>query len=46
MFRSVFANNSVFNLHFMKISTGNDNNIGYEKKYDCGRQYAFNVNSL
>jgi hypothetical protein len=30
-FRSVFANNSVFNLHFMKVSTGNDNNFGYEK---------------
>jgi hypothetical protein len=28
-FRSVFANNSVFNLHFMK--TENDNNFGYEK---------------
>jgi hypothetical protein len=22
---------SVFNLHFMKVSTENDNNIGYEK---------------
>ena len=31
MFRSVFANNSVFNLHFMKVSTENDNNFGYEK---------------
>jgi hypothetical protein len=30
-FRSVFANNSVFNLHFMKVSTENDNNFGYEK---------------
>ena len=32
-FRSVFANNSVFNLHFMKVSTRtkNDNNFGYEK---------------
>ena len=30
-FRSVFANNSVFNLHFMKVSTENDNNIRYEK---------------
>ena len=27
----VFANNSVFNLHFMKVSTENDNNFGYEK---------------
>jgi hypothetical protein len=33
-FRSVFANNSVFNLHFMKVSTENDNNFGYE--YDFG----------
>ena len=31
MFRSVFANNSVFNIHFMKVSTENDNNVGYEK---------------
>jgi Fe-S cluster assembly iron-binding protein IscA len=31
MFHSVFANNSVFNLHFMKVSTENDNNFGYEK---------------
>ena len=31
MFRSVFANNSVFNLHFMKVSTENDNNFGYKK---------------
>jgi hypothetical protein len=30
-FRSVFANNSVFNLHFMKVSSENDNNFGYEK---------------
>jgi hypothetical protein len=30
-FRSVFANNSVFNLHFMKVSTENDNNFGNEK---------------
>jgi hypothetical protein len=30
-FRSVFANNSVFNLHFMQVSTENDNNFGYEK---------------
>jgi hypothetical protein len=30
-FRSVFANNSVFNLHFMKVRTENDNNFGYEK---------------
>jgi hypothetical protein len=30
-FRSVFANNSVLNLHFMKVSTKNDNNFGYEK---------------
>jgi hypothetical protein len=29
--RSVFANNSVFNLHIMKVSTENDNNFGYEK---------------
>jgi hypothetical protein len=27
-FRNVFANNSVFNLHFMKVSTENDNNFG------------------
>jgi hypothetical protein len=26
-----FANNSVFNLHFMKVSTENDINFGYEK---------------
>jgi hypothetical protein len=25
------ANKSVFNLHFMKVSTENDNNFGYEK---------------
>ena len=25
----------------MKVSTENDNNVGYEKNYDCGRQYAF-----
>jgi hypothetical protein len=25
------TNNSVFNLHFMKVSTENDNNFGYEK---------------
>jgi hypothetical protein len=31
IYRSVFANNSVFNLHFMKVSTENDNNFGYEK---------------
>jgi hypothetical protein len=31
MFRSVFGNNSVFNLHFMKVSMENDNNFGYEK---------------
>ena len=31
MFRSVFANNSVFNLHFKKVSMENDNNFGYEK---------------
>ena len=30
-FRSVFINNSVFNLHFMKVSTEIDNNFGYEK---------------
>jgi hypothetical protein len=30
-FRSVFINNSVFNLHFMKVSTAIDNNFGYEK---------------
>ena len=30
-FHSIFANNSVFNLHFMKVSTENDNNFGYEK---------------
>ena len=40
-FRSVFANNSVFNLHFMKVSTENGNNVGYENNYDFGRQYAF-----
>ena len=34
-FRSVFANNLVLNLHFMKIKTENDNNFEYEKKYDC-----------
>jgi hypothetical protein len=26
-----FTNNSVFNLHFMKVSMENDNNFGYEK---------------
>ena len=31
IFRSVFINNSVFNLHFMKVSTEIDNNFGYEK---------------
>ena len=31
MFRSIFANNLVFNLHFMKVSTENDNNLGYGK---------------
>jgi Fe-S cluster assembly iron-binding protein IscA len=31
MFRSIFTNNSVFNLHFMKASTESDNNFGYEK---------------
>ena len=30
-FRSVFANNSVFNLNFMKVSTENDYNFEYEK---------------
>jgi hypothetical protein len=30
-FRCVFVNNSVFNHHFMKISTEIDNNFGYEK---------------
>jgi hypothetical protein len=30
-FRSVFLNNSVFNLHFMKVSTEIDINFGYEK---------------
>jgi hypothetical protein len=30
-FRSVFANNLVFNLHFMTVSTENNNNFGYEK---------------
>ena len=25
----------------MKVSTENDNNFGYEKNYDCGRQYPF-----
>ena len=30
-FRSVFANNLVFNLHFMKVTMENDNNFGYEK---------------
>ena len=44
MFRSVFANNSVYNLPFMKVSTENDKNFGYEKNYDFGRQYAFNLN--
>ena len=28
----------------MKVSTENDNNFGYEKNYDCGRQYPFNIN--
>ena len=37
-FRSVFANNSVFNLHFMKVSTENDNNFGYEKMSTRGRK--------
>ena len=27
----------------MKVSTENDNNFGYEKNYDCGRQYVFKV---
>jgi Fe-S cluster assembly iron-binding protein IscA len=27
----VFANNSVLNLHFMKVSTENDNNFEYDK---------------
>jgi hypothetical protein len=27
----VFVNNSVFDLHFMKVSTENDNNLGYKK---------------
>jgi hypothetical protein len=35
--------NLVFNLHFMKVNTENDNNFGYEKNYDFGRQYAFNI---
>jgi hypothetical protein len=30
-FRSLFANNSLINIHFMKVSTENDNNFGYEK---------------
>ena len=30
-FRSAFANNSVLNIHFMKVSTENDNNFGHEK---------------
>ena len=30
-FCSIFANNSVFILHFMKVSTENDNNFWYEK---------------
>jgi hypothetical protein len=30
-FRSVFANKSVLNLHFMKVSTENDNNFEYDK---------------
>jgi hypothetical protein len=30
-FCSVFVNNSVFDLHFMKVSTENDNNLRYEK---------------
>jgi hypothetical protein len=30
-FRGVFINNSVFNLHFMKVRTEIDNNFGYEK---------------
>ena len=54
MFRSVFANNSVFNLHFMKVSTGSDNNFGYEKitivvdfKVGCAKQnkmFSFHIN--
>jgi hypothetical protein len=27
----------------MKVSTENDNNFGYEKKTDCGRQYPFKL---
>ena len=27
----------------MKVSTENNNNFGYEKNYDCGRQYPFNL---
>jgi hypothetical protein len=30
-YKRVFVNNSVFNLHFMKVSTEIDNNFGYEK---------------
>jgi hypothetical protein len=30
-FRGVFINNSVLNLHFMKVRTEIDNNFGYEK---------------
>jgi ureidoglycolate hydrolase len=30
-FRCVFVNNSVFNLHFMKVSTEINNNFGYKK---------------
>ena len=30
-FRGVFINDSVSNLHFMKVSTEIDNNFGYEK---------------
>jgi hypothetical protein len=29
--KTIHSNNSVFNLHFMKVSTENDNNFGYEK---------------
>jgi hypothetical protein len=31
LFIDVFVNNSVLNLHFMKVSTENDNTFGYEK---------------
>ena len=30
------------NLHFMKISTENDNKFGYEKNYDFGRNMPLN----